>query len=250
MQSPRVPRHSSATLAVTGVALVLASMAFTSRRSARALPEASLAPPSCEYFLRNGADPDHWIDLTAKGVPVILYRTKSYWEDVEQVKSHKKWIGAVKLLQNPTPHAFPNLTPAHRGCLEFKASRVTQGEAKHAQLYDSTGTLLHTYKGRWLCQVDEHPSNATPDWETYPDACTRMTLWIKPKSGRDIPIVSPRLPGAQTIQIAAFMTLVESTLRSHGVGPAERKKIRDAMSLPGPWYPCAQTGCCRAFDYD
>lgn len=234
---------------LAGLGLTLGLTAFLSRVTAGSLAEIRRAQ-KCTVFLSHGTDTQYSTDVTdAQGVKLTLYRSKAFWEDVDQLKAHKKWIGAVDLVDaNTTSRAFPGLTNPYRGCLEFKAGRNVPGSGVHAQLYDSRGSL-EEYEGRWVCPVESHKPDATPAWAVYPDDCDNEgTFWLTTSQGE---ITNENLvrSASAPVQMSTLMAQVKRLLDDKQVPAAEQTRIMAAMAAPGPWYPCAETGCCRAFSY-
>ena len=246
MQSPRLASRSVVVL--VGLGIITGSAAFTARSRSPSSAEAAFAPAKCEYFLKNGADPQYFKDVTDnQGVALRLYRSKGFWEDIDHVKAFKKWVGAVELLTATPSTAFPDLTPGYRGCLQFRA-RAQQGNARHAQLWDSAGRNLHTYNVKWLCEVSEHGSTVTPDWLPYPEDCNKSFMWVTYKD-KEVPVEWPRgQVRAARFSMEEFQAEIERQLRAAGVPQSDRQKILQAIRTAGPWYPCAQTGCCRAIE--
>ena len=250
MRFPGLPRLHPSLLVFIGLGFAVGSAAFATGRSVGEGPGAAPAPIKCDFFLTAGTDNGVYTDVNDnQGVPVRLYRSKGFYEDVDHLIRFKKWVGGVALRSATPSAAFPGLTQNARGCIEFRAW-TAQGVARHAQLWDSIPAKPpYTYRGKWICDVPPHDANAKPQWVQYPDDCDRSRLSVRTSRG-EVSVESPAAGPARAFSFVAFSAEVERRLRLRGVPPQERASIVKAFTAPGPWYPCAQTGCCRAFEYE
>jgi hypothetical protein len=251
MISSWLNRVFTALLAIVGTGGVLSLAAFAPPAPVPAAQDP--APPevrlqraaNCQRFLKVYADPS---DFYKAPNGDTLFRTVLFREDLPTVTGQRKWIGAVRVL---TDHdePFEGLKPEmNRGCVYFQAN-TSAGQAKYAVLFDSLNHQVKAFNHKWFCIGYPHDPHATPEWKTVPGNCTKKwLLWLKTSQGQ-IPYqhVLGRSPNLD-LEVNAFVEKVQADLVKRGVKPPEIDKLIASIRGPGPWFPCAQTGCCRVFD--
>ena len=240
MRSSRLTRRSTGILAIAALGMAWGLVAF---RSGPPLSSHQQGPPydiSCTAFLKHGVDKSKSVN-DAQGHSVRLYRTKGYYEHISKFP---KWIGAVKTGNDPSA-AFPNLPKNSKGCIYFQPYAVGQA-VPYAQLWSEASTTpIRTYAGQLLCPVTEHDTDVTPEWKTTPDNCTTILLVMHTSKGE----FSKEWVAAAGLRAATInFKDIEQGLDSLKVPADEKRSLIAAAAAPGPWYPCAETGCCRAFE--
>lgn len=247
MRLPRLPLLSTGILAIAGLVMALGSAGFTpGHRSHPALQaRPPQAPPNevpCRIFLARGVDKSHGVE-DAEDKDLTLYRTKGYYEHVSRFP---KWVGGVKVRDNPGSKAFPGLEKNDRGCIYFQPYAVGNIPA-YAQLWDEKGEREpFTYKHQLLCNGHStHDDDVEPDWKETPNDCNTIQMVLNTTKGPYVKSWGRRSPMQAAVIV---MQEVEDSLTKMGVPTDEIKRIIIATAAPGPWYPCAETGCCRAYE--
>jgi hypothetical protein len=245
MRFSRMTLGSAGVFAVVGTGIFMSLSAFTSAGVSLHRSVLAASDISCKDFLESlndDFDSDATDDRNAK---VKLFRTEAWFEDISTVVNTPKWIGAVRI-GNKESDFFPDLPPNAMGCVRFQAYGAEEGAAKLAELWDSDNVLKHSYSGKVLCIGYKHAKDVKPERVEHPKNCDSYKIWIQTKNGpyyREWPE-----PGApKPLMLMPFIGVIKQGLDSLKLEESEVKMILDKFATPGPWFPCASTGCCRVF---
>lgn len=245
MPSPQPSYRRTVALATLGLGTVLGSMAFTSQMPGR-LRGPFVADITCGEFLQYGMEKETGLDDNDNH-RVKVYRTRSY---TDHITKFPKWIGGVKLGDRTSPNTYPGLAPNSRGCLYFNTTGA-EGDAIYAQLFNEAGSKVHEYTGKFLCVVPPHNSSARPEWKTAPKNCRTRKLSISTPTGEyvtDWTVSEDEAGNEKFFASEQKEREIESALRDKKLPDEKIKSLLAAARAGGPWFPCALTGCCRAFE--
>lgn len=219
-------------------------------------------PPTRQYVGRDGPPPKTCKDVILEdaesgyvflenGIGLSVHaRRLSNWQDSELPNG--KWVGVIgrsSIDMYSTPSAFfPGIRKGGRGCIYFRDHLGTgdSPRAASAELVRRDGYPLHTYTGAIICEHTGHGSDPVPRRESAANNCTtgaHVTLSYK----------GPRFRGLDIdfeVKESGFNASLEEAIRNRvrPLAPDEVAALVRILEIPGPWFPCSQTGCCRPLD--
>lgn len=207
-------------------------------------------PKACQNVILEDAESGYVFLENAVGLSVHARRL-SNWDDKELPNG--KWVGVIgrsSIDMYSTPSAFfPGIRKGGRGCIHFRDHTGTDDSprAASAELVRRDGYPLHKYAGAIICEHQGgHGSDPVPRRESAANNCgtgAHVTLSYKGTRFRGLDIDFE-------VKESGFNASLEEAMRNRVIplNTEEVDTLVKILEIPGPWFPCSQTGCCRPLD--
>jgi hypothetical protein len=245
--------HAAATV-LAGIGLAMGtSLVALDTNPALPLPEGTAA--SRLVWLQNKPckdvhDDDKHKSATgneSQDIRFIIHSVKK-WKNADLARG--KWVGVVERTDNTTgaSRIFPGLTAEKHGCLLFI---VTQGNTaadtvSHAYLARQGENLPVVLRNSVICWHAD-VQDGKPEWKTAADECpekSRIQFTFAIDSDQQATVSWTVSSGELEPD---FRDAIRRNPKTERLPEPVIQKVLQQLRAPGPWFPCAETGCCRSW---
>lgn len=170
------------------------------------------------------------------------------WKDADLARG--KWVGVVDRTDSTT-HAskiFPGLTAGKHGCLLFI---VIQGNTaadtvSHAYLARQDEDLPVFLKNSLICWHSEE-QDGKPEWKTTADECQRGSrIQYTFAINSDQQVTVSWTVSSRSLE-PDFRDAIRRNPETAQLPEPVIQEVLEQLRASGPWFPCAETGCCRSW---
>lgn len=179
-------------------------------------------------------------------VHLVLWSTKDF---IQNDLGFGKWVGVVDREAGDDPNAasslFPGLQPGKSGCLLFLAytDPASGSDESAAFLLLHPGMRPAKLPNSLICyHTFQNPPSAPPHGSAAADHCIEGDTVTTTVTARDGAPVTVKWAVTAEGLGAGFKNATITLLSTE-----EIDGIAQALDKPGPWFPCALTGCCRTY---